>query len=314
MKERVKESSYREKVTILTLVPESWSREYASRFFNVSEYLIRTARSVKEAKGVLADTNLKTGKRLAECVEEMMQLIYDDDEYSRAMPRKKDFVSIGQNIHKQKRLLLCNVKELYAEFKQKNPQMEIGLSKFCSLRPKWCVNVGASGSHNVCVCMHHQNAILLVNALSAPCTYNDLMKMIVCDVQRNECMLHRCSECPDTKPLRDFVTADLVRSVIDEMEYSQWQSTDRPTLIKSKSSTEEYIDTLVSAISDLTAHSFISKCQSRYFKNCRENLSPISCIIVLDFAENYKFVGQDEIQSFHWNNQQYFINKQTLLT
>ena len=82
--------------------------------------------------------------------------------------------------------------------------MEIGFSEFCNLSPKWCVNVGASGSHTVCVCRHHQNAILLVNALCAPCTYKDLMKMIVCDVQRNECMSHHCSDCPGTKLFRDF--------------------------------------------------------------------------------------------------------------
>ena len=83
-------------------------------------------------------------------------------------------------------------------------------------------------------------------------------------------MSHHCSECPGTKLIGDFVIADLVKSEIDEMEYSQWQSTDRPTLIKIKSSTEEYIDTLVSTISDLTAQPFISKCQSRCFKNCRK--------------------------------------------
>ena len=29
----------------------------------------------------------------------------------------------------------------------------------------------------------------------------------------------------------------------------------------------------------------------------------MKCIVLLDFAENYKFVVQDEVQSFHWNNQ-----------
>jgi hypothetical protein len=34
------------------------------------------------------------------------------------MPGKKDFVSIARNTNMQKRLLLCDIKELYAEFKK----------------------------------------------------------------------------------------------------------------------------------------------------------------------------------------------------
>ena len=45
------------------------------------------------------------------------------------------------------------------------------------------------------------------------------------------------------------------------------------------------------------------------------------CIVLLDFAENYKYVVQDEVQSFHWNNRQctlhpvvlYFMDNSNLL-
>ena len=47
---------------------------------------------------------------------------------------------------------------------KKNPYKdnEIDFSKFCTLRPKWFVSVGATGTHPVCVCTHPQNAMLLV--------------------------------------------------------------------------------------------------------------------------------------------------------
>ena len=67
------------------------------------------------------------------------------------MPGKKDYVSISFKTHKQKCLLLCNLKELYQEFKVKNPTIGIGFSKFASLRPKGCVAIVASGTHLVCV-------------------------------------------------------------------------------------------------------------------------------------------------------------------
>jgi hypothetical protein len=54
------------------------------------------------------------------------------------MSGKKDYVSVSRNVHKQRRLLLCNVKELYSAFnKERYPDAKVGFSKFCSLRPKW---------------------------------------------------------------------------------------------------------------------------------------------------------------------------------
>ena len=106
------------------------------------------------------------------------------------------------------------------------------------------------------------------------------------------------------------VTAELAKLEIDDVvEYSQCQSTDQPTFITMKACTDEYIDTIFNAISDLATHSFISKCQSRYVKNCRENLSLTNCLIVHDFAEIYKFVIHTEIESLHSNNQQCTLHR-----
>ena len=41
------------------------------------------------------------------------------------MPGKKDYISIGRNIHIQKRLILCNLKELFTEFKSKFPNVKV---------------------------------------------------------------------------------------------------------------------------------------------------------------------------------------------
>ena len=54
----------------------------------------------------------------------------------------------------------------------------------------------------------------------------------------------------------------------------------------------------------LLSHHFIYKQQQNFLKNKKETLSDNECIIILDFAENYTFMVQDAIQSFHWNNTQ----------
>ena len=56
MKEKLVIASNAEKLQILTLVPDSWSRKYCSEYFGVSEYLIRSARELKQRKEILAQT------------------------------------------------------------------------------------------------------------------------------------------------------------------------------------------------------------------------------------------------------------------
>ena len=54
MREKLKTASYPEKIEILTLIPDKWSRDYASKQFDVGEYLIRAARESKKVGGILA--------------------------------------------------------------------------------------------------------------------------------------------------------------------------------------------------------------------------------------------------------------------
>ena len=81
------------------------------------------------------------------------------------MPGKKDYVSLGKKQHMSKRLILCNLKELYAAYKLKYPDHKVGFSIFCSLRPKWCVLAGPKGTHSVCMCTIQQNVKLMLSAI-----------------------------------------------------------------------------------------------------------------------------------------------------
>ena len=52
---------------------------------------------------------------------------------------------------------------MYTDFKENLPNVNIRLSKFCALKPKWCVLAGSKMTHSVCVCSVHQNVVLLVD-------------------------------------------------------------------------------------------------------------------------------------------------------
>ena len=54
MKEKLVTTSNTEKLQVFNLVPDSWSQKYCSEYFGVSEYLIRSARELKQRKGILA--------------------------------------------------------------------------------------------------------------------------------------------------------------------------------------------------------------------------------------------------------------------
>ena len=62
-----------------------------------------------------------------------------------------------------------------------------------------------------------------------------------------------------------------------------------------------YIELVIAAMNLLTTHSYITKCQEKYLKHKKENLAMNEAIVLGDFAENYQFIMQDEIQSNHWS-------------
>ena len=96
IREKLKTALYSENIQILTLIPDKWSQEYASKQFDVSKYLIKdeTARELKKVGGILAKSAPKNGKTLSQETLNLVQSFYEDDQYSRQMPERKDYVSI----------------------------------------------------------------------------------------------------------------------------------------------------------------------------------------------------------------------------
>ena len=95
MKEKLTTATYSEKIQILTLAPDSWSCRYCAEHFIVSEYLVTTTRELKKVKGILAKPAQKQGKVISRNTIDLLLSMYEDDEFSRQMPGKKDYVSIA---------------------------------------------------------------------------------------------------------------------------------------------------------------------------------------------------------------------------
>ena len=242
-------------------------------------------------------------------------------------PSMKDVIVIskdGDRIPKSKMLLVDSMKELFFRFKEEHPAVKIGMSKFCSLRPRWCVTSQSPGTLNVCVCIQHQNPKLMLAALNPSLKYRDMLAMLVCSLSDENCMYYqndtnyRCKNCPNPRDLTEYLQDKVYGA---EITYSEWITEDGQTVMKKTIDTADlFVEKLTSILQKLCRHHFVSEEQSKYLKSLKEGLKEGECLILLDFAENYTLLIQDEVQSHHWSGQQatlhnvvvYFLESQIL--
>ena len=106
-------------------------------------------------------------------------------------------------------------------------------------------------------------------------------------------------KCPTYTALREYVELKFQEYDIGEdIIYSQWDSTNRTILRTHTTPADEFIELLVYHIDNLSKHPFIAKSQAQYLKARKEG-DDETCIILLDFAENYHFIMQDAVQGHH---------------
>ena len=303
------------------MLPRSWSIKKIESEFSASNYMIRKAKELVKVKGILSTPDPKPGSSLPGKTIDRVTNFYQSDEMSRMMPGRKDFVSVKQSegrIHVQKRLILCNLRELYQVFKDQYPTEKIGFTKFAELRPKHCVLAGASGTHSVCVCTIHQNVKLMLLGANihhltiqddVPLkTYNHCLASIICNPPLQECYLGKCAFCPGTTVLKDRLTKVFDDNLIDHITYKQWIAVDRSTLETISKLSDEFVETICEKVEILLSHSFVAKQQATFYNECKSTLKNGEVIVTADFSENYAFVLQDAAQGFHWNNAQATIH------
>ena len=316
LKEKFQSTTKRsELVHILTVLPKSWSVQRIMKEFGTSKRMARRAKDLVDEKGILSTPNTKIGKCLPDATVQLLQDFYTSDEVSRAMPGKKDYISVGRKEHRQKRWILCNLKEAYEQFKAKHPGTKLGFSTFAMLRPKECVLAGASGTHTVCVCTLHQNTkLMFIGSKLATLRdgaflhYRHCLTAIQCNPPSIKCYLSKCKQCPGVAILNQKLLDIMEEKMVDNIEYKQWTSADRSTMETITQPVEEFIETFVKALKKLQYHDFISKMQANYVSEAKENLGPNECLVFADFSENYSCVCQDAVQAFHWNKVQATIH------
>ncbi|KAI9551262.1 hypothetical protein GHT06_002335 [Daphnia sinensis] len=277
----------KERYSLLTLAPHSWSVPQVATYFDVTLHAAKMSAALTVESGILPEIKgpKVRGRIITEDDIQRMVDFYTSDEYTRQLPGIKNVKSIKQGnkrVKVQKRLLLMNLNELYAEYKKQSTVLgyqTFGFSVFASKRPANVVTVGSSGTH------------------SRHC----FMDKIVCSVSNKTCMVDRCSSCPGEAALHEFLI-ELTTEEDDDISYKKWTQTDGTKLETITEDKEEFIESLVKMISKLTKHHYVARCQSAHFALCKSEVQPDSCVLVSDFSENFAFVIQDCIQGYYWMN------------
>ncbi len=135
---------------------------------------------------------------------------------------------------------------------------------------------------------------------------SDLVDKTVCAHPTEDCYNGTCNTCCSMSVSSLFITN---RDDIDEMPdttWSLWTTTNNHIeLLHSHGSFRSLIDQLDRRWSSFVTHTYVTRQQREYIKTIKltSHLTTFA-VVQMDFAENFSFVVQKEIQSAYWNKKQ----------
>ena len=324
-------SSFPEKVRLLSVIPATFSKNYLLSILpNITMYMIDQARLLANNGNVYKEPEKYIGHRLSnEVISQVMNYYTEDDfDCSRQSANKKDTISItelGVKTKKVKRFLTRSMKEMYKLFREQNPEMDIGKSKFYELRPKWVIPHPPSDS---CICVYCENLNLMLSALNnfiqnKNCNVSNLeskiMSSIFCSQDNKLCLLGECEKCPIGESIGLEMISLSEEDLYEEIIYGIWEKSD---LLNKISTIEDFLTKLRENILIVSTHKQIKEIQRLFIKEAKvfAHKNQFRLVIHVDFAENWSVLLQNEIQSYHWSKNQisiftavcYFANDMTV--
>lgn len=242
---------------------------------------------------------------LSKDVTECVKAFYYRDDISRQLPGKKDVKSIknletNKRVLLQKRLLMYNLKDAFNLFKIDNPEIEIGLSKFCELRPLEVELVG-SKDQQVCCCPYCENFDFMLKV----CKWkknniknvNDLIELIVCDKNEKKCMRQDCTNCPSQ--IKSFIEKEL--DINEEIYVNQWK---KGILEEITFDPKNFTEEMILQTTNVFKHIYNVSRQSKELRKQKDGLQPGQMLMQIDFSQNYQIKHQNEVMAAHWKTDQ----------
>jgi hypothetical protein len=85
------------------------------------------------------------------------------------------------------------------------------------------------------------------------------------------------------------------------------QSLKKLTLVYKTTTSDEFIDYLKPKLQHFVKHNFVAWWENKQFKHSIKSFPTNKVVSIVDFAKNYTFEVQNEVQSMHWHSYQIFI-------
>ena len=94
------------------------------------------------------------------------------------------------------------------------------------------------------------------------------MNLYVCDIEKYDCTMGHCDNCPDLSVLKSFLRNELLKIIDPDetIQFNQWVSTNRSQVFEEESEFDGFIKNLVGKFGKLTKHHYIAKKQTEFFK------------------------------------------------
>ncbi|ESO85587.1 hypothetical protein LOTGIDRAFT_155075 [Lottia gigantea] len=245
---------------------------------------------------------------------------YERPDMSTILPNRKS-IAQGQPKH----VLQRSVEATFKSFTNDSPSLKISESTFNKLRPKHILLQSISKFYQ-CLCEPCTNIDLKLKVLnhevyqcqSTSCSIRDryhATDLTLCPKDQNphaklECIDRKCEIC-DVDLLDHYLQPLLNVSGDKDVSWQYWGQTTygnegkkRVALLRSSGTVKQLVDQLKEELISLSTHLFIARWQQNVFYTITKNPPTNSIVMVMDFAENYLCVMQNEVQSAHWYQMQ----------
>ena len=151
----------------------------------------------------------------------------------------------------------------------------------------------------------HSSISLLIETLLCPKSNESTFHKLSClKGECDHCGSQRLVLCPKEKFENAFQVSV---KVFEDVASPHQQGKKRKDLVIKQMGCKKFTSFLQDHLTGYIRHNFVARWQSQQFKDCIQRFPRDVVVSVIDFAENYSFKEQNEIQSMHWYSSQVTI-------
>ena len=121
------------------------------------------------------------------------------------------------------------------------------------------------------------------------------------------CGVQKLPLCPDEEEGTDGREVEWRRFAYEETLSKKGKVLKKLNLVYKKTAADVFFDYLKPKLQAFVTHNFVARWEDAQFKKSIRSFPKDTVVSVVDFAENYKFEIQNEVQSMHWHSYQVSI-------